>query len=306
MTIKSFILFLMIFLSTGLKMQAQTKEIEEMWRRQLDTDTCKVIHNKPVYLQISEDEILRLFDRQPSFGLYKDNYIISGIPTNETINQYTADAKFQVSISHRLTKTVLPFNSFLILTYTQKTFWSIYAKSAPFKDINYNPGLALVKPIIYNNQLRGSAVISFEHESNGKDSFDSRGWNQIVLSGMYFFNSNFSVQGKLWAGLLDKGEPELDGGGNPDLYRYRGYGLVAFNYRSTNDKFWVSAIINPCKKFGDFNTQLELNFKFSAQSNQYLFIQWYNGYGDSLLDYDKYSSMIRVGMCIKPPLRSLY
>ena len=294
MTGKSFKLFLMIFLSIGLKMQAQTKEIEEMWRRQLDTG--KVVYNKPVYLQISEDEILDLFDRQPSFGLYKDNYIISGIPTNEAINQYTADAKFQVSISHRLTKTVLPFNSFLILTYTQKAFWSIYAKSAPFKDNNHNPGLALVSPIIYNNQLRGSTVISFEHESNGKDSLDSRGWNQIVLSRMYFFNSNFSIQGKLWAGLLDQGEPELDGGGNPDLYKYRGYGLVAFNYRSTNDKYWVSAIINPRKKFGDFNTQLELNFKLSAQSNQYLFIQWYNGYGDSLLDYNKHTSMIRVGI----------
>ena len=64
--------------------------------------------------------------------------------------------------------------------------------------------------------------------------------------------------------------------------------------------------INPRKKFGDFNMQLELNFKLNSKSNQYLLVQWYQGYGDSLLDYNKYSSMIRVGICIKPPLRNLY
>ena len=51
---------------------------------------------------------------------------------------------------------------------------------------------------------------------------------------------------------------------------------------------------------------LFVQFLFSSKSNQYLFIQWYNGYGESLLDYNKYSSMVRAGICIKPPLRNLY
>jgi phospholipase A1 len=297
------ILFFSLFACNAL--HAQIKEVEEMWRNQVDTsrtDPRRLFH-----LEVNDfDNILKWIDRQPSFGMYKDNYIITGVPLNRAINKYTADIKFQLSVRQRLTKTVLPYNTFLMLTYTQKSFWDVYAKSSPFRDNNYNPGISLIKHVIYKKQLRGTAIVAFEHESNGRDSLDSRGWNYFVLSGVYFFNACFSAQAKIWAGWLDKGDDDLEGSGNPDLYRYRGYGLVALNYRSLNDKFWASAVINPRTKFGRFNTQVELNFRRSPKSNQYFFIQWYNGYGESLLEYNQYTSMLRVGICIKPPLRNLY
>jgi phospholipase A1 len=175
----------------------------------------------------------------------------------------------------------------------------------PFKDTNYNPGLAFANPVIYKNQLIGILLLALEHESNGKDGLESGGWNYITLSGVYFFNPCFSVQLKLWAGLLDPIYPELGGGGNPDLYNYRGNGLIALDYRSLDDKFWVSTIINPRNKIGRFNTQLELNLQLNDKANQYLFFQWYNGYGESLLEYNQYSSMVRAGFAIKPLMRSL-
>jgi phospholipase A1 len=259
-----------------------------------------------MYLEIDDyDKIINQIDHQPPFGMYKDNYLLSGIPIGGEINRYTADIKFQCSIRHRLTKTVLPYNTFLMLTYTQKSFWDIYAKSAPFKDNNYNPGLSLIKHVICRNQLLGIATLAFEHESNGRDSIESRGWNYFTLSGVYLFNPSFSIQAKVWAGWLDKGDKDL-GGGNTDLYKYRGYGLIALNYRSLNDKIWVSAVINPRTKPGNFNTQLELNIKLNRRSNQYFFIQYYNGYCESLLDYNRHTSMLRAGICIKPPTRNLY
>lgn len=295
--IKLVILVILLFLSSILQdASAQMKEVEEMWRNQLDTG--KVNFTKPMYLEISEDEILDLLDRQPNFGLYKDNYIITGVSTNKKITEHTADARFQLSVRHRLTKTVLPFNTFLMLTYTQKSFWDIYKKSFPFADSNYNPGLAIVKPVIYNNQLRGMVNFAIEHESNGKDSTDSRSWNCFILSGSYFFNNCLSAQAKIWVGWY--------GDENKDLYKYRGYGMIALNYRTTNDRIWVSAIVNPRTKFGNVNTQLEFNLKLSKTANQYLFAQWYNGYGESLLEYDKYTSMVRVGIAIKPPMRNFY
>lgn len=248
--------------------------------------------------RMSEDEILNILDNQPNFGIYKDNYFITGINTNKALSIYDADAKYQISIRHRLTKTILPFNTFLMLTYTQKSFWNIYEKSLPFKDNNYNPGLTLAKPVILDNKLLGLVSIALEHESNGRDSIYSRSWNNVVLSGVYLVNSNLSVQGKLWMGLKS-----IE---NPDLYKYKGYGLVALNYRTNNEKFWFSAILNPRHKFGDFNTQLEMNIKLISKSNQYIFIQWYNGYGESLLDYNQYSSMVRMGICIKPPFQNVY
>jgi len=301
------IVLMLLILSSSVIVQdlsGQIKELKDMWINQLNDRNTDF--GKTTRLKISENEFLDLLDKQPSFAMYKDNYFITGIPLDREINKHTANAKFQLSIRQRLTKTILPYNSFLVLTYTQKSFWNIYDKSSPFTDNNYNPGLALVKPVIYKDMFRGVASIALEHESNGKDSLGSRGWNYMVLSGLYFFNINFSVQAKVWAGIFDRGDPGLTGAGNSDLLNYRGYGLLDFNYRSLDDKIWISAMINPRKRIGDFNTQLEFNFKLNKKANQYLFIQWYRGYGESLLDYKKFNSMIRMGICIKPPLRNLY
>lgn len=289
-------LMMIWFISNVCLLKGQTKEIEEMWGQQSDQNKGSI--QKAMYLEIDEGKIVEMFNNQPSFTMYMDNYFITGMPTNKKTTKHNADAKFQISVRQRLTKTILPFNTFLILTYTQKAFWNLYEESCPFVDCNYNPGLTLGKPLIHNNQFKGMASIAFEHESNGKDSLDSRSWNYFVLSGMYFFNMNISVQGKLWAGWLSDN--------NRDLYKYRGYGLMVINYRNTNDRIGISAVINPRRKIGNFNTQLDVSFKINPKSNQYLFVQWYNGYGESLLAYNQHTSMIRLGICIKHPLRNLY
>ena len=266
------------------------------------TDTIslnKANWTKPDYQPIDNNDILEMFKMQPSFGIYRDNYIITGVPTNKKVNNSNADIKFQVSIRQLLLKKLLPRNHTLALTYTQKSFWDIYKKSSPFAENNYNPGLVTTKPITHNGTLRGVAAFAFEHESNGKDSLDNRSCNYFVLSGVYFFNSLFSAQIKVWDGWLSDE--------NKDLFsKYKGHGLVAINYRSRNDKIWCSAVIYPRDGFKSFNTQMEININPSRKTNQYLFLQWYNGYGESLLEYNQYTSMVRVGICLKPPSRSFY
>lgn len=289
-------LVLFILCTFSLNSHAQIREIQDMWEKQIDTD--KYDFRTMKYLQISEEEFLRLYDAQPSFGMYKDNYFITGVPTNKEINKQTADAKYQISISQRLSKSRLPFKTSLLLTYSQKSFWDIYENSSPFADNNYNPGITLIRPILSKQQLKGGIALSFEHESNGLDTINSRSWNFVTLSAVYFYNANISVQGKLWAGVL--------GDENKDLYDYRGYGLMAFNYRSFNDKFWGSFVINPNNNFSRVNTILELNLKPILSANQYMFLQWYNGYGENLFDYNQYTSMLRFGLCIKPAMRNFY
>jgi len=263
-------------------------------------DSSRINFLKPEYQTVEIDSVWKWIDGQPNFGMFKDNYFITGVPLNQEINGHTADVKFQISIRQRLFNRIMPFNTLLYLTFTQKSFWNIYelAESAPFKDNNYNPSLLVVKPVITQNKLKGVVNFAIEHESNGGDTLKSRSCNFVSLSGVYFYNANFSIQTKLWYGRLGKD--------NPDLYKYRGYGLMAFNYRSSNDKLGVGLIINPRDKFSSFNTQLELSFRFNKTSNQFLFLQWYNGYGEDLLNYDKFSSMFRVGFCMKPPMRDFY
>lgn len=291
---KKIIFILLSIFVIQTQVAAQTEEVKKRWEAQIDTNRVNPL--KPEYLQLEKDVVWELFNKQSNFGMYKENYFITGVPTDRTINNQTADAKFQISIRQRLFNSIMPFNTQLMLIYTQKSFWDIYDDSSPFTDNNYNPGGVLIKPIINKSRLKGMTTFSFEHESNGKDSLDSRSWNYFTLSGIYFYNVSFSVQAKVWYGWLGKE--------NSDLFNYRGYGLIALNYSSFSDKFGASLVINPCKK--TINTQLELTFRPSKRANQYLFLQWYQGYGESLLEYNRYTSMVRVGICMRPPMRNLY
>ena len=293
--IVSFIIVATLFAWQNLYAQNwESKEVDSQ-----NTDSSNINWRKPNYMPINQSEMLENFRKQPSFGICHDNYFITGAPTNKKVNSSTADIKFQISIRQLLFKNLLPRNQILALTYTQKSFWNIYEQSAPFADNNYNPGLSLSRPITHNGALIGFSSIAFEHESNGKDSLDNRSCNSFVLSGVYFFNDLFSTQIKVWGGWLSDE--------NKDLYsKYRGYGLMAINYRSQRDKIWCSMVINPRDRFKSFNTQMEISYKPSSNTNQYIFLQWYNGYGESLLEYNQYTSMIRVGICLKPYLRNYY
>lgn len=250
-------------------------------------------------IQIKEADLIKSMDKQSPFGVYKDTYFTTGVPLNKGINRSTADALFQISIRHRLTKSILPFNSFLYLTYTQKSFWNIYSSSSPFRDTNYNPGIGVGKYIIHNGKFIGTLFLSLEHESNGKDGDASRSWNFISISGKYFINKHFSLGHRLWI-------PYVDGGENKDLLNYKGLFSLSANIISFNKMWWISAEITPRKGWGNANTAISIGYKFSNSLNQYFFLRFNDGKGESLLHYNKYNMNLRIGFCIKPDFYSFF
>lgn len=159
--------------------------------------------------------------------------------------------------------------------------------------------MGLGKYIFHNKQLVGAAFVQIKHESNGKDSLDSRSWNYLSLSMKYFFNARFNLSGEFWI-------PYVDGENNGDLIDYRGLGYISINYISNKQKWWLSADLNQRKGFGNINTTLSAAVRFSKNSNQYLFLRFFQGYGESLIDYNKYSMNVRIGICIKPNFYDIF
>ena len=251
------------------------------------------------YYRVQEDSVLRMADEVPSFGIYRNNYFVTGVPTNHRITKRSADVRFQISLRQRLTQSILPGKTFLFLTYTQNCFWNVYQNSAPFRDVNFNPSLSLGKFLIGDNELRGILIASLEHESNGRDSSESRSWNFLSAYGTYLFNPRLFFSMKLWLPFLVASE-------NKNILIYRGIGYVSLNYQSRDQRFWLTAVLQPRKRFMRINTTLEAGYKINLPANQYVFFQYYNGYGESLLDYDRYTSMIRIGFCIRPGFRTLF
>lgn len=250
-------------------------------------------------IRSSEKEVVEIMDRIPAFGAYRDNFFVTGIPLNKNVTNSSADALFQVSIRQRLTKTVLPFNTFAYLTYSQKSFWNIYRESSPFRDINYNPGIGLAKVFISKGQLLGSGAIQLMHESNGKEGENSRSWNYVNLTAKYYINLHLNISGELWI-------PYVDGGSNKDLLDYKGFGKMSINCTDNTRKWWLELQLNPRKGFGNINTTASISFKLSKSFNQYVFLRFQDGYADSFLDYNKYSMSLRVGICIKPDFYNIY
>jgi len=258
----------------------------------------KIVHDRQK-LAMSDDEIFRYMDSLPPFSIYKDNYFITGVPLNKKISGETADAKFQMSIRHRLTTSRLPFDSFLYLTYTQKSFWNIYRESAPFRDSNYNPGIGLGRYVIVDNRLTGAAFLQFEHESNGRDSIDSRSMNWIGFSGKYFITSQLAVRFKVTLPFLLDEE-------NSDILDYRGTGFFSADYKTSDNQWWFTGTYSPRKSMKALNFQLTAGYKISDRFNQYIFGELYSGTGDSLLDYKRKDVQLRVGICIKPDFYNVF
>lgn len=250
---------------------------------------------------INTDSLHRDFDKAPWFGLYKDNYFVFGPPIGHEANKHNTNVKFQISISQRLTKSTLPFGTYLYLFYSQKCMWNVLEDSLPMTDLNFNPGLGIAKPIIRKDgRFIGVVQLAIEHESNGRDSIQSRSWNRITLGGNVMVSPSIVVHGKVWI-------PIVDGENNKDLLKYVGICQAGIQYNNHEKRFGASLVVVKRKTWKpDFNTIIELNYRIFRNSNQYLFMQYYNGYGENLLDYNKFRSQLRVGLVIKPKLFSDY
>lgn len=244
-----------------------------------------------------EDSVKQNFSNQPYFGIYKDNYFIFGPSVGPKANRTNTNVKFQISIAQRLTKGTLPWGTYLYLFYSQKCFWNILENSMPMTDLNFNPGIGITKPLFVKNRYIGKMTFLVEHESNGRDSIQSRSWNRVALAANVFVTKNLMVHAKVWV-------PIVDGENNRDIVDYCGWNQFGIQVVSDNKRFNGGISIVPRHRIGSCNVVVDFAVRLFKRENQYLFFQFYNGYGEGLLDYNKFHSQLRVGLLIRPKLFS--
>lgn len=250
--------------------------------------------------KLNSDSLRKEFDKLPLISMYKDNYFVFGCPLNHKPNQENTNVKFQISLQCKLTKSTLPWNTYLFLYYTQKVFWNVLENSMPMTDLNFNPGIGVAKPLFSGNRYIGKLSMMIEHESNGRDSIQSRSWNRISFGANIALDQNLIIHGKFWI-------PIVDGENNRDLLDY--YGLYQMGIQvMTNDRRWKFSEIL-VKRRGwrlNYNSVTEVSFRFLRNADWNLFFQYYNGYGEGLLDYNKFRSQARIGIVFRPNYFSDY
>jgi phospholipase A1 len=243
--------------------------------------------------RLSREKINDTIENMPTFSIHKDNYFITGISTNKDLNSKSADAKYQISFKALITRNTLPFDTYLFLTYTQKAFWNIYEFSSPFRELNFNPGVGLGKPVYNrNDDLSGMAYLQLEHESNGRDSIYSRSWNSLSLSYHTAINKNLLISVKGWLPFKYKKD-------NPELIDYVGYGKISLTYNLIPEKLLVDLMLR--KGIKDWNGTVRTRFLYKPfnSSNFQVMLEWYKGNAESLINFEENRSMIRAGFVLK-------
>ena len=246
------------------------------------------------------DSIKKSMDIGPFFGLYKDNYFAVGTDPFHMPNKYNSGIKFQLSISQRLTNATLPWGTYIYLFFTQKVFWEVFQDSMPMSDLNFNPGIGWSKPFFIKDRYSGKLTLILEHESNGRDGEAARSWNKVSLAGNAYVTDWLSAHAKYWI-------PIVDGKFNQDLLKYTGIFHMGFQINSNDRRFTLAATFEKRQGWNfNWNTSIQAGWRIHKGSNQYLFLDFYNGYGEGLLAYNQFHNRLRFGILIRPRFFSEY
>jgi outer membrane phospholipase A len=235
--------------------------------------------------------------------IFFDNHISPYEPTYFLIGNYPA-AEFQLSLKFQLFDLT---NSYAVVTnlyfaYTQTSYWDLISSDPSFFDTSYKPSMFAYFPRLLT---RKDSAIQFdlqggvEHESNGRGGTEERSIYTAYLQPRITFGKpghlQFALQPRAWTYFWV-------GHNNPDIAAYRGYAdLHAFLALKPEPNSWANFQIETRFRIGDGGShpgiQIDGRYKF-PHFNPTIDVQYFEGYGQTLRQYNKEAHGLRVGLCL--------
>nr|WP_315152988.1 phospholipase A [uncultured Flavobacterium sp.] len=200
------------------------------------------------------------------------------------------ETKFQLSVKIKLAQDILFKKADLWLGYTQKSFFQVYNNefSRPFRETNYEPELILNFPVNFKIfGLEGKMVgASVNHQSNGRTQTLSRSWNRVIGFAA-FEEKNWSLIIRAWYAF------QLED--NPDIKDYTGRADATFVYLLKRNIITVHG--QHSLRTGKFNNgQIQIDWGFPIKGNLRGHFQFFNGYGDSMIDHNYKQTIFGIGV----------
>ena len=241
--------------------------------------------NRPVY-------ILPLF-----YNDHPNKLPTSANPLNQAttpLNFDDTETKFQLSLKTKLVEGVFGDFGDIWAGYTQTSRWQILNadNSRPFRETNYEPEVSFILPTNYNFfGLNGRLFgLTLNHQSNGRSSPLSRSWNRAILN-IGLERENWVIMLRPWYRIP---ETKADDD-NPDITNYMGRGDLQITRKWNNQEF--SLMLRHSLKGGEnSHGAAQLDWSFPIQKNLRGFVQVFNGYGESLIDYNHHSTNVGLGI----------
>ena len=205
------------------------------------------------------------------------------------------ETKFQISVQAALVHNIMHKPISLSFFYTQSSFWQFYAKSAYFRETNYNPGLFFhLEPVNKHLPFKLQSIdLGFMHESNGRGANNERSWNRAYFIFNFLPTSHFLISIRPWYRVQHILESKDY---NPDITKYMGYGDIRFIY--FNKDYRISLMLRNVLESHFKRGGEELNVSFPLFHHLHGFAQLFSGYGQSLISYNHYTNGLGVGISL--------
>lgn len=231
---------------------------------------------------------------------YKPNYFLPVTYTTNRLDNPVYDfkpqqieSKFQLSFQFNWWDHPFGTDSRFYFAYTQLSLWQTYnTESAPFRETNYEPEAGL--DVTVNRDFMGlnfrKVRASFIHQSNGQGGLRSRSWNRLALQ-TAFGRGNFAGALRGWYRIPESRATD----DNPDITDYLGYGDLILAYKFPTGT--LSATLRNNLK-SDNRGSIEIDYSFPLNKHIKGYVQYFNGYGEALIDYNRSINRIGIGIAL--------
>lgn len=256
----------------------------------------------------SQGSISNIVSAQPAAEALRRIFADRIAPHEANYFIYGADdpvAKFQFSFKYKL----LDFRDLgaqrlvrtLHFAFTQRSLWDLNGDSSPFYDTSYMPEIMYQSLTPMPEKASGMTWLGFQaafkHESNGRAGNQSRSLNVVYARTVFAFGQLAGWHALVVPEVFDY-VSSLDE--NPDIADYRGYGRLSLVV-GRNDGPSFTALLWAGKRFDHFSSQLDFSVPVRTRYlnfETYFLLQYFNGYGESLLSFRERSETVRAGISL--------
>lgn len=252
---------------------------------------------------IWEERILKDADRETfTLTARKPNYIAYSYLSSPNQAPYeflgeddeldNSEIKFQLSFQTKLADDMLDGKADLWFSYTQVAYWQLFNGdiSAPFRETNYEPEIYAAFLTDYDILgLNGRKInLGITHQSNGRAEPLSRSWNRIYAE-FFFIRNDFVISFKPWYRIKESSDED----DNPDIKDYMGNYEIRAAQR-WNGHLFSAMVRNLFDSEHRYNSELQWSFPITQRLRG--LVQWYNGYGENMIDHDHKNHRIAIGI----------
>jgi phospholipase A1/A2 len=201
------------------------------------------------------------------------------------------ELKLQLSFQTKAADNLFGGNGDLWLAYTQVSYWQAFNEgaSAPFRESNYEPEAFvsfLTDYRVLGLRLRAASA-GIMHQSNGRSQPLSRSWNRLYGE-LQLVRGAFGLSVKPWVRIERGGSDD-----NPDIEDYLGRYELRASYERGGHVFGLM-LRNVFDRERRYNSELSWSFPITGRLRG--LVQWYNGYGENLIDYNHSNHRFGVGI----------